>query len=162
MKKNNKGFSLVELIVVVLIMGILAVALTPQVLKWVDNSRISNDKSLMQSIVSNTQAALTNAKAYAEISDDTHVTTKTTITVNYNDGLKIRRDKDTADLTSSSEFFKKLAEYSGYKGDESKLSNIKTSHKSGVITIEITKGGAVSGKYTGPSNLADYESETAQ
>ena len=43
MKKDNKGFSLVELIVVVLIMGILAVALTPQVLKWVNNSRVAND-----------------------------------------------------------------------------------------------------------------------
>ncbi|MCI5848904.1 MAG: type II secretion system GspH family protein, partial [Lachnoclostridium sp.] len=35
-KKNNKGFSLVELIVVVLIMAIIAVALAPQVMKWVN------------------------------------------------------------------------------------------------------------------------------
>ncbi len=42
-KKNNKGFSLVELIVVVLIMAIIAVALAPQVMKWVENSRKSTD-----------------------------------------------------------------------------------------------------------------------
>jgi len=42
-KMNNKGFSLVELIVVVLIMAIIAVALAPQVMKWVENSRKSND-----------------------------------------------------------------------------------------------------------------------
>jgi len=44
-KMNNKGFSLVELIVVVLIMAIIAVALAPQVMKWVENSRKSNDIS---------------------------------------------------------------------------------------------------------------------
>ena len=44
-KKNNKGFSLVELIVVVLIMAIIAVALAPQVMKWVDNARITADQN---------------------------------------------------------------------------------------------------------------------
>ena len=43
MKKDNKGFSLVELIVVVLIMAIVAVALAPQVMKWVENSRKATD-----------------------------------------------------------------------------------------------------------------------
>ena len=42
-KMNNKGFSLVELIVVVLIMAIIAVALAPQVMKWVENSRKATD-----------------------------------------------------------------------------------------------------------------------
>ena len=32
-KRNNKGFSLVELIVVILIMAVIAVALAPQVMK---------------------------------------------------------------------------------------------------------------------------------
>jgi len=43
MKKNNKGFSLVELIVVILIMAIIAVALAPQVMKWVDKSKVNTD-----------------------------------------------------------------------------------------------------------------------
>lgn len=50
--KNNKGFSLVELIVVVLIMAIIAVSLAPQVMKWVDQSRQSVDVQTKDSIVS--------------------------------------------------------------------------------------------------------------
>lgn len=48
---QNKGFSLVELIVVVLIMAIIAVALAPQILKWVNNSRISTDMQTKDSLV---------------------------------------------------------------------------------------------------------------
>ncbi len=51
-KKNNKGFSLVELIVVILIMAVLAVAVAPQVMKWVNNARIASDASNVDAIVS--------------------------------------------------------------------------------------------------------------
>jgi len=50
-KLNNKGFSLVELIVVVLIMAIIAVALAPQVMKWVEESRKSTDANNYDTIV---------------------------------------------------------------------------------------------------------------
>lgn len=56
-KKNNKGFSLVELIVVVLIMAIIAVALAPQVTKWVENSRQATDIQTKDSVVSAFQMA---------------------------------------------------------------------------------------------------------
>ena len=57
-KNDNKGFSLVELIVVVLIMGILAVALAPQVMKWVDNSRINADQNAAGNLKSAVQIAI--------------------------------------------------------------------------------------------------------
>ena len=43
MKKNNKGFSLVELIVVIAIMAVLVGVLAPQFIKYVERSRISTD-----------------------------------------------------------------------------------------------------------------------
>ncbi|MDD5901664.1 MAG: type II secretion system protein [Lachnospiraceae bacterium] len=57
-KKNNKGFSLVELIVVVLIMGIIAVALAPQVMKWVGTSKEKTDDSNAAALKSSVQTAL--------------------------------------------------------------------------------------------------------
>jgi prepilin-type N-terminal cleavage/methylation domain-containing protein len=70
-KMNNKGFSLVELIVVVLIMAIIAVALAPQVMKWVENSRISTDATNYESMIENLQLAIADKDVYKFISADT-------------------------------------------------------------------------------------------
>ena len=61
--KNNKGFSLVELIVVVLIMAIIAVSLAPQVMKWVDRSRQANDASNYDALVAAAQLSVLAAPA---------------------------------------------------------------------------------------------------
>ena len=42
-KMNNKGFSLVELIIVIAIMAVLIAVLAPQYLKYVEKSRVSAD-----------------------------------------------------------------------------------------------------------------------
>ncbi len=66
---NNKGFSLVELIVVVLIMAIIGVALAPQVMKWVGNARESADVNNYNSLYANVQLALADKAAYEEVKD---------------------------------------------------------------------------------------------
>lgn len=50
-KNDNKGFSLVELIIVVAIMAILVGLLAPQYLKYVEKSRKSSDASNLSEIV---------------------------------------------------------------------------------------------------------------
>ncbi len=69
MKKNNKGFSLVELIVVVLIMAIVAVALAPQVMKWVQNSRIASDLQTKADIEKICALAITDDAAFNCVKD---------------------------------------------------------------------------------------------
>lgn len=51
-KMNNKGFSLVELIIVVAIMAVLIGVLAPQYLKYVEKSRESADLDSYETIVS--------------------------------------------------------------------------------------------------------------
>ena len=59
-KKNNKGFSLVELIIVVLIIAIIAVALAPQVVKYVGRSKEDVDKNNAAVLKTEVQAAVAN------------------------------------------------------------------------------------------------------
>lgn len=71
MKKNNKGFSLVELIIVIAIMAVLIGVLAPQFAKYIEQSRRSKDA----------QAASSLQTAYlADIADGTISTSVTALT----------------------------------------------------------------------------------
>lgn len=62
-KMNNKGFSMVELIIVIAIMAILAGALAPTLIKYINQSRRSSDVSNAQTIATSIQSALANQEA---------------------------------------------------------------------------------------------------
>jgi len=57
-KTNNKGFSLVELIVVIAIMAVLMVVVGPQLLKNVEKSRIQRDNSAIAEIANAVKIAV--------------------------------------------------------------------------------------------------------
>lgn len=56
-KLNNKGFSLVELIIVIAIMVILVAVLAPQFTKYVERSRVSTDVQTASEIATAVQVA---------------------------------------------------------------------------------------------------------
>ena len=64
MKKNNKGFSLVELIIVIAIMAILAGAIAPALIRYIDKSRKSNDVTAAKTIKTAVETAMANEKTY--------------------------------------------------------------------------------------------------
>ncbi len=78
-KMNNKGFSLVELIIVIAIMAILLVVLAPQYLKYVERSRNSTD-------LQNATEIVTALQVYASDPDATENPTDGSIKIPAQEG----------------------------------------------------------------------------
>ena len=64
---KNKGFSLVELIIVIAIMAILAAAIAPALIRYIDKSRRADDVAAAETINTAISAALANEDAYSEV-----------------------------------------------------------------------------------------------
>lgn len=64
--KNNKGFSLVELIIVIAIMAILVGVMAPQLIKYIEKSNVSADTQLAGTV----QTAVTTAMMDPEVLAD--------------------------------------------------------------------------------------------
>lgn len=64
---KNKGFSLVELIIVIAIMAILAAAIAPALIRYIDKSRKADDVAAAETINTGVNAALANEDAYSEV-----------------------------------------------------------------------------------------------
>lgn len=73
-KMNNKGFSLVELIVVIAIMAVLIGVLAPQFLRYVEKSRLQKDNQAISEIAQAAKAAMANETIYNEVGTSTSIT----------------------------------------------------------------------------------------
>lgn len=65
-QKNNKGFSLVELIVVIAIMAVLVGVLAPQLIKYVEKSREATDIQNADSIATAIKTYYSDKETYPE------------------------------------------------------------------------------------------------
>ena len=64
MRKKERGFSLIELIIAIAILIILTGLLAPQFMKYIEKSREAKDVQAMDTVYSSVQAALANEAAY--------------------------------------------------------------------------------------------------
>ena len=73
-KKNNKGFSLIELIIVITIMAVLTAILAPQLLRYVEQSREARDLTTIDEVHRAIQISLASEAVYAEVTSGETVT----------------------------------------------------------------------------------------
>lgn len=79
-KLGNKGFSLVELIVVIAIMAVLVGVLAPTLIKNIEKSRESKDAQNIEQIKSSVEVALQDETAYDEAVPSTSSNVLVTLT----------------------------------------------------------------------------------
>lgn len=79
-KMNNKGFSLVELIIVIAIMAVLVAVLAPQYMRFVERGRAESDRTNYEAIVSAFQVHAVDTMATNALEAGTVTITRTGIT----------------------------------------------------------------------------------
>ncbi|RGZ00164.1 prepilin-type N-terminal cleavage/methylation domain-containing protein [Clostridium sp. AM58-1XD] len=119
MKKNNKGFSLIELIIAVAILVVLSGLLAPQLIKYVERSREAKDVQMLDSIYVAVNTALTNEEAYDKFVDGTNTGGNY---VDIDSGMSIKDIMDKNDA-----FSKEVASILGKSSSELTLNSKRAS-----------------------------------
>ena len=155
-KKDNKGFTLVELVIVVAILAILVGILAPQYTKYVEKSRKAADASNLENLV-------TAFKTAASDGDDNVDAGNYTITIS----------RENTTLMSGNTILKKedkiydlLTSYAGENWANTKLKSKKwvtsdtdkKAKQSLVAEIKVENNGSVTVKYS-PANLKDQTNQ---
>lgn len=167
-KKDNKGFTLVELVIVVAILAILVGLLAPQYTKYVERSRKAADASNLDSLVTAVKVA-TADQTYSDMIPAKN-SVDVVITMN-NQGTTVKYGTvtDITKATESDKGAKALADaFKEYAGNEWGKATLKskawsigeTNAKQNAITATCTiyASGSVEVAYT-PDNVKNYVKE---
>lgn len=144
-KKNNKGFTLVELVIVIAILAILVGLLAPQYTQYVEKSRKSADASNMDEMVKAIQvyaADGSNNIAVADGDDDISGT------------ITIGAGGTTVDGAAQEAFKKALGEFVPDYA-KVKLKSKQWGTPAPTATVKVDKDGGVKVSYA-PDAFADY------
>lgn len=129
-KKDNKGFTLVELVIVVAILAILVGILAPQYTKYVEKSRQSADVSNLENIVKGFKVAAADTD-YNIIPDGATSTAVFTIKMN-SDGTTVA---ETGAPKTGKTWKDALQEYTGYDFSKGNVDAIKLKSKKWRTTV---------------------------
>lgn len=145
-KKDNKGFTLVELVIVVAILAILVGILAPQYTKYVEKSRKAADASNLENLV-------TVVKTAASDSTDKIAAGTYTITLSNNAKVSV-----TSGTQTSPALNKVFNEFAGNDWANTKLKSKKWTDKDGTAitaisaTVVVGEDGSVTVTYN-PTTL---------
>lgn len=131
-KLGNKGFSLVELIVVIAIMAVLVGVLAPTLIKNIEKSRESKDAQNIEQIKSAVEVALQNETAYADEVPDSGSAAKSLVVLDKSSGAIVP--------ASTTAFYKEL---SGTM-DVTKAKLTSKKYKDATVTFLVNDLGQVS------------------
>ncbi len=146
-KTNNKGFSLVELIIVIAIMAILIGVLAPQYIKYVERSRISSDKDMVDSLTKAAQTATTDDDYYDGLSTGNNIRISSGGVVVTGSALQSAVNEFYGSLGASNKFKSKA-----FKSD---TVNIQISSAAGSSALKVSVG--TTGAHNGPYNPDNYK-----
>lgn len=134
-KLDNKGFSLIELIIVIAIMAILVGIVGTQVVPYIEKSKEAKDQQVISSVLTSaTTAFAANAESYDANSSQS-----------FNIG-----DDMTGDAKAVTDDFKKLSKFNAIGDFTSKMSSKEgkkitavtiTRSADGIVTVEVTPDG---------------------
>ena len=125
-RKSNKGFTLVELIIVIAVIAVLSAVVAPQYIKYVERSRQGMDASMLQEVkhVVEIEAATTETIA---------ADTTFTVTINADKSVTLTGANSFASTTDA------------YKNVQTTCGTLtaKSAKSAGAYTMNISTGGAV-------------------
>lgn len=123
-KKDNKGFSLVELIIVIAIMAILVGIVGTQVLPYIDKSRHAKDVQVLSGLCTDATAAYSSAASEL---------TESVYTITIDSTVRVSGGSDTAGATKLQNAF---AEYNGVTNVKDLKLESKEGKKVTAVTIK--------------------------
>lgn len=146
-KKDNKGFTLVELVIVIAILAILFGLLAPQYTKYVEKSRKAADASNMDELVK-------VIKVYAGDTDSELPAGKYVITISNTGTSTLTGDDVTAVANIKAEFTAASPKWESLKTKSKKWGD-KGATSAITATIEVKADGGTSVTYS-PKAFADF------
>ena len=136
-KKDNKGFTLVELVIVVAILAILVGILAPQYTKYVEKSRKAADASNLENLVTVIKTAA------ADASDSVPVDV-------YTISIKATGTSVTATnaITNADTVKNVVTEFAGDKWEKTSLKSSRWTNNEIKAEIDVKSDGKITVKYT--------------